>query len=87
MHDLSCSDPNDMINEELADRTRYFKETEEGVSTVCKVIEEMQDEKERETITEAIKNIMETLKLTVNQAMDALKIPDSEREEYLRRLR
>lgn len=87
MHDFSCSDPNDMINEELADRTRYFKETEEGVSTVCKVIEEMQDEKERETITEAIKNIMETLNLTVNQAMDALKIPDSEREGYLSRLR
>ncbi|MBR5732123.1 MAG: hypothetical protein IKX80_01635 [Lachnospiraceae bacterium] len=54
---------------------------------MSKVIEEMQEEKERETITEAIKNIMETLKLTVNQAMDALKIPDSEREEYLSRLR
>ena len=37
MHDFSCSDPDDMINQDLADRTRYYKETEEGVSAVCKV--------------------------------------------------
>ena len=29
MHDFSCSDPDDMLNKDLADRSRYFKETEE----------------------------------------------------------
>lgn len=32
---------------------------------------------------ENIKNLMESLKLTAKQAMDALKIPDSERERYM----
>lgn len=86
MHDFSCSDPGDMLNKELADRTRYFKETEEGVEAVCKVMEDMRNEKERETRFNDIINIMETLKLTVEQAMDALKIPSSERSIYMDRL-
>ena len=86
MHDFSCSDPDDMINKELADRTRYFKETEEGVEAVCKIMEDMRNEKELETRLSDIKNLMETLKLSVDQAMDALKIPMSERNVYLSRL-
>ena len=31
---------------------------------------------------EALRNIMQTLNLTVQQAMDALKIPQEEREKY-----
>ena len=86
MHDFSCSDPDDMINQDLADRTRYYKETEEGASAVCKVMEDMRLEKERETRLNDIKCIMEALKYTVEQAMDLLKIPDSERSIYIKRL-
>lgn len=90
MHDFSCSDPDDMINKELADRTRYFKETEEEVEAVCKVMEDMREEAKKEehidTTLNNIKNLMETLKLSVDQAMDALKIPMSERNEFLDRL-
>ncbi len=86
MHDFSCSDPDDMINQDLADRTRYYKETEEGVSAVCKVMEDMRLEKERETRLNDIKNIMESFKLSVEQAMDALKIPASERSMYMSKL-
>ena len=35
---------------------------------------------------ENLKNLMESLKLTAQQAMDALKIPVSEREKYLEKL-
>ena len=86
MHDFSCSDPDDMINQDLADRTRYYKETEEGVSAVCKVMEDMRLEKERETLLTALKNVMETFKVSAEQAMDALKIPASERSMYLSKL-
>lgn len=82
MHDFSCSDPDDMINKDLADRSRYFKETEEGVETVCKVMEEMRTEKERETRLDDIRNLMDTLKLSVEQAMDALRIPLGDRDMY-----
>ena len=83
MHDFCCSDADDMINKDLADRTRYFKETEEGVSAVCKVMEEMRNEKERETLLTAIRNLIDTTKWSAEQAMDALKIPASERGFYL----
>ena len=83
MHDFSCSDPDDMINKELADRTRYFKETEEGVEAVCKVMEDMRTEKARETRIDDIQKMMIKLKMTVEQAMDVLDIPASERSIYI----
>ena len=86
MHDFSCSDPDDMLNKDLADRTRYFKETEEGVETVCKVMEDMRTEKARETRIDDIRKMMEKLKMTVEQAMDVLDIPVAERTIYLDRL-
>lgn len=44
-------------------------------------------ESELETSTKAIQNIMETMNLSVAKAMDALKIPDSQRELILQRLK
>jgi len=53
---------------------------------MCKVIEDMISEKEVETRLSDIKNIMETLKLTAEQALDALKISTSDRELYFSKL-
>lgn len=39
-----------------------------------------------ESILDALKSLMETLRLTVEQAMDALRIPSEEREKYRRKL-
>ena len=39
-----------------------------------------------QTRIESIKSIMETLKLTAQQAMDALKIPKGEQGKYMARL-
>lgn len=44
MHDFSCVDAADMKYSILADRVRYFKEDEEGVETMCKVMEDMRME-------------------------------------------
>ena len=53
MHDFSCSDPDDMLNKILADRTRYYKETEEGVEVVCKAMEDMRNDTSVRTYIEA----------------------------------
>ena len=37
---------------------------------------------EQNAVVRSIKNLMETLKLTLEQAMDALKIPSDERSMY-----
>ena len=54
MHDFNCTDTNDMNFERMADRTRYLKENPEGVSQMCKVIEDMRKE-EREEAAKAEK--------------------------------
>ncbi len=40
IHDFRCSKAEDMLLQPLADRTRYFKETPEGVEYMCKAMEE-----------------------------------------------
>ena len=87
MHDFSCSDPNEMHFDLLRDTTRYYKENTKGVEMMCRAFEEVREEtrkKTREqTLLEDIKSLMETLKLTANQAMDALKVPEAEQPKYL----
>ncbi len=53
MHDFSCTDPNDMYFEELAERVRYFKESKEGNVIMCRAMEEM-----REQTWQASRNFM-----------------------------
>lgn len=86
MHDFSCSDPDKMYNKDMADITRYFKETQEGVDIMCKAMEDMRNEEKKETRLEDIKNLMETLSFTIEQAMDALKIPETDRQMYKSKL-
>lgn len=46
IHDFRCSKAEDMLLPPLADRTRYFKETPEGVDYMCKAMEDrITDEK------------------------------------------
>lgn len=40
MHDFRCSSASDMLIPEIAERTRYLKETPEGVEIVCQLMEE-----------------------------------------------
>jgi len=47
VHDFRCKRAEDMKIKELADKTRFFKETPEGVSIMCKAIEDMRNEAEK----------------------------------------
>ena len=76
-------------------RKRLFKTTEEGVNEMCEVIEKYIAEGRREGIrkgrsegrregkAEAIRNLMESMSLTAEQAMKALKIPAGEFGKYM----
>ena len=48
MHDFSCTNPDDMNYEALAKKARYFKQDEKGVAAMCKIMEDMRNEKEKE---------------------------------------
>lgn len=90
MHDFCCSDPDDMKNKMLADASRYYKEDPKGVEIMCKAIEEMREESYQrgieQTRLESIKNVMEGLKYTAQQAMELLKIPADDQPKYLAKL-
>ena len=41
------------------------------------------EKREQETLLKAIKNLMETMKCSADQAMAALKIPDDDKGKYI----
>ena len=99
MHDFFCSDPNDMYSDVLAERVRFFKEDEKGVAAMCKVMEEIYNDgiaigevrgevrgeirgAETERI-KSIKNLISSLGITAEAAMDALKIAKHDQPKYL----
>ncbi len=44
MHDFFCTEPDDMYFEEMAEASAYYKKTETGVQTMCRILEEMCEE-------------------------------------------
>ena len=48
MHDFACIEAKDMYYSVLADRVRYFKEDEKGVTVMCKAMEDMRNEASKE---------------------------------------
>ena len=72
MHDFSCVNPSDMINEVLRDRVKELKKTSEGEGTMCAVMEDRSD-LARESIAEG--------ELTLEQIAKAFKLPLSDVEK------
>ena len=95
MHDFFCSDPNDMYSDVLAERARFFKEDEKGVTAMCRVMEELYNEgvaegtmqgEVRGAETERLKNIkslIQRMGISAEAAMDALSIAKDEQSKYL----
>lgn len=63
MHDFSCTDPDDMNYDVLADRVRFFKESKEGVLIMCKAIEDIRRAEREEGIEEGWKKGVKTTAL------------------------
>ena len=64
MHDFFCTNPDDMHYKVLADRVRYFKQTEEGVSIMCKAMEDMRNEAVLKHAKETVLRMLANGKLT-----------------------
>ena len=82
MHDFFCTDPDDMHYRELANKVRYFKEDEKGVAAMCKVMEDMRNEADERRAIADIKSVMESFGVTIEKAMEALKIPVTQWDRY-----
>ena len=58
MHDFYCTDANDIKNKKLAERVRYFKEDEEGVTVMSNIFEEIRLEGEKSKANEIATNML-----------------------------
>ena len=87
MHDFCCHEPDEMKIGLMAEGSRYWKENPKGVDYMCKAMEDMRKEAMEKGIEnnrlENIRNLMTTMNLTAQQAMDALLIPADEQEKYI----
>lgn len=58
MHDFNCTRADDMNFELMAERTRYLKENPEGVSKMCKIMEDMRNETLKESAVNTAKRMI-----------------------------
>ena len=82
VHDLFCTEPDDMNYEELAERARYYKKDSRGVEAMCEIWEEVRQEGKSEGTIEHIKSLMKRKGWDIEDALDALSIPKIEWEKY-----
>ena len=59
----------------MAERTRYLKENPEGVSEMCKVIEEVRTQERKETMIEVARKLLFDGTLTLEKIAECVGLP------------
>ena len=93
-HDFNCKKADDIFYKPFADGVRHFKETKEGREIMCesferladKVAEQSAQQSRIDTMVENIKALMESLKLPLEQALNALNIQGKDRAIIVKQL-
>ena len=90
MHDFFCQDAEDMHYEELKKRASFFKEEEGGRGKMCKIMDEIWQEgmergmaqgMERDRL-ESLRTIMRKMRLSAEDAMAMLDVPQDRWQKY-----
>ena len=58
MHDFNCSEAEDMLLPEMAERTNYLKTNEVEVENMCRQMQELQDKARAEKAKEIVLNLI-----------------------------
>ena len=79
MHDFACPEPAKMYYNELAERVKFFKESREGVVTMCKILEEVEEQGiergRQETMFDTAKRMLLTGKYAIEEIVDISGLP------------
>ena len=70
MIDLYCTEAKDMNYKELSERVQNYIETEEGVDTMCDILDEMRNEAEYKKACEIAKKMLSSNKLSLEEVAD-----------------
>ena len=71
---------------EMKNAVKHFKEEEGTRKIMCEAVERYGDKRALDKQIELIRNLMESMKWTAEQAMSAMKIPDKDKSVLLKRL-
>ena len=90
----TTSEYNDELFPKISETKRFWKTNPEGVKKMCEFTDEIRawgkeegrEEGREEERFVSIRNLMDSLDLTAEKAMDALKIKEEDREMYLKAL-
>ena len=89
IHDFACKEAKDMYYPELAAGMKHFKE-EGGRGRMCEAVEKYAEEKAERVrlsnLIENVKNLMESMKWSAEQAMSAMKVSEADRAMVLKEL-
>lgn len=85
MHDFGCKESKDMYYPELARGVRHFKK-EGGRGKMCEAVEKYAENVRLNSLLESIKNLMETMKWSAEQAMAAMKLSEADKAMLLKKL-
>ena len=86
MKDFHQTDPENMHYDALVQGAKHFKEPDEGRESMCEAVEKYGDERAIKANVKSVKNLMENMKLTLDQALNALGIQGDERELITKQL-
>ena len=87
MHDFGCKNSKDIYYLEPAKGVKHFKEEEGGRKLMCEAVEKYADRKILDKQLEMVRNLMDSMKLTAEQAMTALKFSDQEKAVLMKKMR
>lgn len=79
MKDFHQTDPEKIYYDVLVQGVKHFKETKEGCEVMSELVQKYGDERAIEAYMISVKNLMENMKLTLEQALNALGIQGDER--------
>jgi hypothetical protein len=74
MHDFSCTDPDDMNYEALAEKARYFKQDEKGVAVMCKIMEDMRNEAVQNKAKKTAVHLIKSGKMSLEEIAEATEL-------------
>ena len=91
LHDFKCTKSSELYNSTLAAGIKHFKETEEGREHMSEAVEryakkyakKYSNKKAKHTRVSDVKSLMDTMKLTLEQALDALKITEQKERQSI----
>ena len=90
MNDFRQADSDKIHYAALAKGVKHFKDTEKGREQMCEAVEKYAKEYAKEYAVKekmiSVKNLMENMKLTVDQALNALGIQGDERKTIINQL-